>query len=248
MELKTSEKDLIFDSEVKSYDPESHSIVSFISTSTPDYGGDEVDPAGLELKRLSDGQPKRPAVLFGHNDNLPAVGKCLWIKKEGNGLVAKTQFADTERGRELEYLYANKFMTDFSIRLLFDEKGIKPNKHGGICFKKYTIPEYSFVNMGMNFEAVSKSKSFTEIKEAAKSLKDKEIKMIFEKHIQKVEMENKIKDLESDLSDLKSRMDALESRIDAIENPDKEEDPNVDENKEITIDDFNSIKELVFTN
>lgn len=254
-----SSKDLLFDSEVKSYNPDEHTIVSYISTSTPDYIGDTVDPHGLELKRLPNGQPKKPTVLFGHDDSLPAVGKCIWIKPEGNGLVAKTQFADTERGRELEYLYANKFMTDFSIRLAFNSKGIEENNTGGIHFKRWSMPEYSFVNMGMNWEAVSKTKSFEEIKQASNQIKTKEMKQTFNTYIKQIEMEEiiksleeKNKDMESDIdalknqiADLTSRVDELENVLESIKTPDEKSTEN---EKVLTIEEFNQIKSSVFGN
>ena len=258
---ETSNKDLTFSSEVRSYNPEEHSIISYISTKNPDYIGDTVDPKGLELKRLPNGQPKKPVVLWNHNDNIPAVGKCLWIKEDGEGLLAKTQFANTELGRDLEYLYGNEFITDFSIRLMFDKNGIEENETGGFHFKSYNSPEYSFTNIGMNCEAISKSMNeienkieSAEIKSVFKSYKER---MLMEDKIKSLEIENKDlktsnKDMTSDIEDMKAQIADLTTRVVELEQAEEdsetpEQKATDDEGKSISIEDFEAMRKKIFS-
>ena len=205
-------KSLITDSEIKSYDPESHTIVSYVSTKDPDYVGDIVLPSGLNLKKMSDGSAKPPVVLDNH-DSKKVVGKNLWIKSDEYGILAKTEFAQTERGKELEYLYANKFMTDFSIRIEALEKGYEENELGGVTFKDYIIPEYSFVGMGCNWNAVSKTKSMDEIKDAYSKIKSTDIKKDFENYFTTKAMEEKLTDLENRIKELENRFETIEKSL-----------------------------------
>jgi cell division protein FtsB len=243
----TIEKDLTFTGTISSYDPDEHTIISYISTKNPDYVNDTVDPKGLELKKLPNGQPKLPAV-FDEHDRYSIVGKCIWIKSDDIGILAKTKFANTVLGRDKEYLYANGFQTDFSVRLRSTEKGREKNQYGGYHFKQYSIPEYSTVSLGMNWEAVTKS--LEEIKDASKKLSTPEIKQEFENYIKKIEMEEKVKELEqknatltAEIETLKTQIADFTSRIDKLEKPEE-----IIEEKSLTIDDYNEVVKNIFVN
>lgn len=62
-------------------------VTGYVSTRAVDRDGEIVLPEGIEL----DEYRLNPVVLFGHNVDAPA-GKCLWIKADEVGLVAKSQF------------------------------------------------------------------------------------------------------------------------------------------------------------
>lgn len=65
------------------------SDVSWVTTEALDRDGEVLLADGLDTSQFS----KNPIVTFSHKyDELP-VGKCLWIKKQGSGWKAKTQYA-----------------------------------------------------------------------------------------------------------------------------------------------------------
>lgn len=66
---------------------ESRTDISVITTNTPDRDSEIVLPEGMEL----DDYILNPVVLYGHEQN-NLVGKCLWIKKIENGLIAKSHY------------------------------------------------------------------------------------------------------------------------------------------------------------
>src|SRR6266545_5196287 len=63
---------------------------------------DIVVPEGIEL----DDFRRNPIVLYGHNRDAP-VGKCLWVKPDARGLVAKTLY--TARPKN----YVGEWLPDF---------------------------------------------------------------------------------------------------------------------------------------
>ena len=68
-------------------DPESRTAVHRITSWALDRDDELVDPAGIVLDHYRD----NPAVLFNHEVESP-VGKALWIKPDGNGLVMKSKY------------------------------------------------------------------------------------------------------------------------------------------------------------
>lgn len=64
------------------------SDISWITTDSVDRDNEVVVPEGIDLEHYK----KNPIVLWGHDDTKP-IGKAIWIKHEGQGLKAKTQYA-----------------------------------------------------------------------------------------------------------------------------------------------------------
>ena len=73
--------------------------------------GDIVRSSGAKLKNFR----KNPIVLFGHRHDLPAVAVVKKIKKEKERVRALVEFAETDLGMELYYLYSNGYMKAWSI-------------------------------------------------------------------------------------------------------------------------------------
>ena len=83
------------------------------TTDDIDRDGDIVMPGGVSNldKYLKD----NPVILFGHNYSQPPVGKAVDGRVGEKSIELDIEFADTEFGREVKYLYDNGFMNSFSI-------------------------------------------------------------------------------------------------------------------------------------
>ena len=83
------------------------------TTDDIDRDGDIVMPGGVSNldKYLKD----NPVILFGHNYTQPPVGKAVDGRVGDKSIELDIEFADTEFGREVKYLYDNGFMNSFSI-------------------------------------------------------------------------------------------------------------------------------------
>lgn len=83
------------------------------TTNDIDRDGDIVVPTGVQ--NLDAYLSNNPVILFAHDYRLPAVGKAVAGRVSDDSLDLDIEFADTEMGRELKYLYDNGFMSSFSI-------------------------------------------------------------------------------------------------------------------------------------
>lgn len=102
-------------------DPEM-TVVGWGSRPTIDRDKELIESSAWNLDNFR----KNPVLLLCHQYNLPAIGKCLWIKAiPGQGLRFKAQFAKTDRGREVYELYSSGVMSAFSV-------GFKPRPNGVI--------------------------------------------------------------------------------------------------------------------
>jgi phage head maturation protease len=84
-------------SEIRDVDTKKRKITHLISTASIDRYNDVIDVGGWNLRHFR----KNPVVLKDHNytvDNI--IGKAISVEKRDGGLVATTQFVDTEVGRE----------------------------------------------------------------------------------------------------------------------------------------------------
>lgn len=139
------------------------SIICYASTGTTDRHGEMVLPTAWTEEGLADYR-KNPVILLNHSYGgtfLP-VGKSLWQKVDSNGLKFKIQFADTELGRELYYLYSNGYMSSFSVgfspvKIYDNEQTMKyKDKSGKIphtVYEECKLFELSAVNIPANPDA-----------------------------------------------------------------------------------------------
>ncbi len=75
------------------------SDISLVSTEDRDRQNEKVVASGMELEHYK----KNAIVLYDHCYDKP-IGKCLWIKPQGNGLIAKTLYASRPAAHEGEWL------------------------------------------------------------------------------------------------------------------------------------------------
>lgn len=139
--------------EIQERSAEDRTIVGLITTDAVDRYREVVDPSGAMLENYR----KNPVVLLNHNSWSTPIGKNLWIKPSENGLVAKTQFADTTEGHDIYALYDQGIMRAWSI-------GFIPKKweDGDVAvtgyrrkFTLWELLEYSAVTIPANPEALS---------------------------------------------------------------------------------------------
>ena len=154
----------VFSSEIKSIDEKEMELTALVSTNAIDRYMEVIDPDGMDAKNFK----KNPVVLWAHDYSQPPIGKALWIKKEGDGIVSKVKFANTTRAKEVFELYKDGFMKAFSIGFIpietenmmdddmmndpdMPKKPKKPRK----IYKKWELLEYSAVPIPANPEAVA---------------------------------------------------------------------------------------------
>ena len=193
----------------KSVDETERSIKQYISTTTLDRGKDIMLPKGLDESNYR----KNPVVLFNHDRDL-IVGKNLWLKKESDGVLAKTQFANTPFADDIYILNKEGCLNAWSIGFMprkwdFDqEKGIT-------TYTDWELYEYSSVSVPMNQDAVNTAKSMVK-SDMAKGLFEKqemstEIKSLllsFPKEIER--LDSMIKEMNAKIED-KDWVESMES-------------------------------------
>lgn len=190
----------------KSVDEKERSIKQFISTTSLDRGKDIMSPDGL----VETNYRKNPVVLFNHNIDF-IIGKNLWLKKEKDGVLAKTQFANTPFADDIYILNKEGCLNAWSIRFTpetweFDQKS------GITTYTLWELLEYSSVSIPMNQDAVNTAKSMIKSDEAKQLFKTIENKNEIEDALKLLASEIKIlKDAQDELSKLVVEKDNLES-------------------------------------
>jgi HK97 family phage prohead protease len=141
----------VFDGEIKDIDKGERTLTAYVSTSARDRMDEVLDPAGVDLTKFK----KNPVVLFAHDYSSPPIGKALWIKKDGEGILSKVQFANTAFAEEIFGLYQGGFMKAFSVGFIpkdyTDGDGQKSPRR---TYNKWELLEYSAVPVPANPEAL----------------------------------------------------------------------------------------------
>ncbi len=143
--------------EIKEADDGERSIVHLITTEAEDRQGDIVRTKGMDDENYA----KNPVVLYGHAYGSFPIGKSLWRKPTtrggGKGIMAKTQFADTEEGRKAYTLWRDGFLNAASIGFMpkeWDEIRDDSGRVTGWDIKKWELWEYSIVPVPANAQAL----------------------------------------------------------------------------------------------
>jgi hypothetical protein len=117
-----------------------------------------LEPSGA----LLDAYRKNPVVLWAHHYSLPPIAKSLWIKLDGDRILAKPQFARTPMAEEIFGLYAEGFLNAWSVGFLprQAEPIVEPSPSGQRQFVGYRVVEwelleYSAVPVPANPEALT---------------------------------------------------------------------------------------------
>src|SRR5260370_33947825 len=98
-------------------DEAERSVVHYITTEAVDREGEVVVQDGLDFTEFR----QNAVVPWAHKYDLPPVAKNIWIKRDGNGWLAKTQFAITPRGEECWQLAKGDFCKAWSIGFISDK-------------------------------------------------------------------------------------------------------------------------------
>jgi len=142
----------VFDSEIKGIDEKEGTITAFVSTNARDRMDEVLDPKGADLKNYS----KNPVVLWAHDYSRPPIGKALWTKRSGEGILSKVKFASTEFAQEIFQLYKEGFLKAFSVGFMpkdyEDGDGVKIPRR---TYKSWEMLEYSAVPVPANPEALT---------------------------------------------------------------------------------------------
>jgi hypothetical protein len=103
--------------------------VSVISDDSIDHDGESIDYKTFNWEEFR----KNPLVAFGHNYDIPPIGRSLWQKNVANVWKAKTQYAD----RPAEYPEGKEWFPDTIFHLI--KSGFLPGKSIG-ALTKVRIP------------------------------------------------------------------------------------------------------------
>ena len=142
----------VFTGEIKGIDEKERTLTAYISTGARDRMDEVLTPAGVDLRAYK----KNPVVLWAHNYQQPPIGKALWVKKDGEGIVSKVKFANTEFAQEVFDLYKEGYMRAFSVGFIpkehEDGDGKKSPRR---TYTKWEMLEYSAVPVPANPEALT---------------------------------------------------------------------------------------------
>ena len=196
--MELNKKTLDFTTIEKQFDVEERSITSYVSKSNVDRGGDIVLPSGLDDKNYR----KNPIVLFNHNYDAP-VGKNLWLKKEKDGVLAKTQFAKTLFADDIFQLVKEGVLSAYSIGFI-PQTWEWDDKEQIMTFKEWELLEYSVVSVPMNPEAVN---------ESLKMVKSDIAKDILTKQIEDNKIKSQLELITKEHDQLKQRLEEIVSQI-----------------------------------
>ena len=122
-----------------------------ITTGTPDREQDIVVPKGISIEHYL----KNKVVLWGHDQTILPIGKCIEIQPTDNGWQATVEFAPAEANPMAEQVYQlvkGGFLSAVSIGFIPLE--LELNDLGGYTITKTELFEFSIVNVPANPEAL----------------------------------------------------------------------------------------------
>ena len=103
------------------------------------------------FKNLETFLKTNPVILWAHNYSVPPIGKATAGKITDNQLTLDIEFAETEFGKEVKYLYDNGFMSSFSVGFIPKEWDRDPD--GRLVFTEVELLETSAVPVPANAQA-----------------------------------------------------------------------------------------------
>ena len=103
------------------------------------------------FKNLETFLKTNPVILWAHNYSVPPIGKATAGKISDNQLTLEIEFAETEFGKEVKYLYDNGFMSSFSVGFIPKEWDRDPD--GRLVFTEVELLETSAVPVPANAQA-----------------------------------------------------------------------------------------------
>ena len=140
-----------FTSEIKGIDEHEMTLTAYVSTGARDRSDEVLEPGGADMR----GFKANPVVMFAHRYDQPPIGKALWIKKDGDGILAKIKFASTDFAKEIFGLFKEGFMKAFSVGFIPKEwEDGDGQKKARRTFTKWELLEFSAVPVPANPEAL----------------------------------------------------------------------------------------------
>ena len=89
-----------FISEKQETDTAARTVTAVVSSEAVDRTAEVMIAAGARLKRYR----QNPVVMWAHQYGGLPIGRNLWIKVDGDRIIAKTAFAQTEQAEQVEVL------------------------------------------------------------------------------------------------------------------------------------------------
>lgn len=136
---------------VQSVEAEKNTITCVIVSGQTNRGRRRVDVKGCQW----DDYFKSPVVLAFHDDE-KVIARCLWLKIEDAGIIAKFEFRNSELAQDIFSLYKGGFLTSWSIGFLpvtyswEEENGVEV-----LHIQKWILLEVSAVSVAMDANAIT---------------------------------------------------------------------------------------------
>ena len=136
------------------------SVTAVISTGAVDRDKEVLTPKGAMLDNFM----KNPVVLWAHDYGGEPIGKAVYIDKKRKGLVAKVEFAKTEKAENIYQLFKGGFLNAFSVGFIPtkshspvpDEIKKKPElAEASRVYDEWELLEFSAVPVPANPEALA---------------------------------------------------------------------------------------------
>lgn len=196
--------------EYKEINEKERTVTHYISTPEVDSFNEILMPRGMDDTRFK-------AVLWSHSlgrswltDETPppsefVIGKSLWRKRTDEGVIAKTQFAETTLGNELLYFNKAGFIKSWSVGWLPKGQKMVDDKTGVITYENWYLYEYSNVVIPANAGAVNLMLEETKSLQLKNILTTQQNYFNMEQRLQEFSgLNDKIKSLEDEITLLKS--------------------------------------------
>jgi len=210
----------VFSSNIKAIDDVEQTLTALISTNAVDRMDEVLDPKGVDLKNFKN----NPVVLWAHDYAQQPIGKALWTKRSGDGIISKIKFANTQFAQEVFELYKGGFLSAFSVGFIPKEHEDEDVKGQGFPRRKFTkweLLEFSAVPVPANPEALAlaMSKGMVKSNELIKALNkgDTDDTNDEDFHTEEGSKKEKTKEVDDSLDDLIADNDQLTKRVELLE-------------------------------
>lgn len=136
-------------------------MLAVISTDDVDRDGEVILPSGLNKRNYAG----NPVVLLNHQYQELSIGRCLWIKSDGNRIIAKYRVSDkTQDARDTFALLQDECLQAHSIGFIATSQGpptpdeIKARPDWAACknvIRAFDLLEFSVVTVPANQNAIA---------------------------------------------------------------------------------------------
>lgn len=136
-------------------------VLAIISSDSIDRDGEVVSPKGLKKKNFAG----NPVVMVNHDYQSLPIGKALWVKQDGNRILAKYYVTDkTELGRDVFGLlqdgvlnaHSIGFISNHSSKPTTQEKNLRPElANAKLIHRDWELMEFSVVGIPANPDATA---------------------------------------------------------------------------------------------